>query len=58
MIIREGSFFLQFAVGVRTLYGEEFCTFHVHQLLHLHAAVQNWAHYGHFLVFALKVVSV
>lgn len=32
----------EFAVGVHHLYGLEYCTFNMHQLLHLPAALRNW----------------
>lgn len=45
---------LEFAVGVRTLYGEEFCTFNVHQLLHLCAALRNWGPLWAFSCFRFE----
>ena len=52
-IISAEAALLEFAVGVRTLYGEEFSTFNVHQLLHLCHAVRNWGPLG-ILMFPLR----
>lgn len=44
----------EFAVGVHRLYGLEYCTFNVHQLLHLPAAVRNWGPLWAFSCFRFE----
>jgi len=45
---------LEFVVGVHTLYGLEYCTFNVHQLLHFPAAVLNWGPLWAFSCFRFE----
>jgi len=44
----------EFVVGVHTLYGEEYCTFNVHQLLHLCDAVGNFGPLWAFSCFRFE----
>lgn len=44
----------EFVVGVHTLYGEEYCTFNVHQLLHLCDAVRNFGPLWAFSCFRFE----
>src|SRR6218665_1246490 len=45
---------IEFAAGVPVLYGSEYCTFNVHQLLHLPQAVLNWGPLWAFSCFRFE----
>jgi len=44
----------EFVQGVQALYGDQYCTFNVHQLLHLCDAVQNWGPLWAFSCFRFE----